>query len=628
MTINNVCMRGGLKVIKTFEDKDTPLAGVPFLITGKTVIGQDFTARCLTDENGEIKLDGLLIGEYTVQELQTNLTLGYVLSEAQTIAVAHDKIAEMKINNKLQRGDLKIIKTFEGKDVPIAGVPFTVEGTSLAGIPYSKTFKTDKNGVILITGLPVGQYTVRELDDTLTEGYILSKTQTAIVAADQLTELTIDNKLQRGNLRLVKTFEGREKPIAHVPFIVEGASAAGVKFKETFYTNAEGIILVEGLPVGSYTIRELGSDLTKGYVLSEEKTVVIKADATTEAAIENKLQRGSLKVIKTFEGLDKPVEGVPFQITGKSATGIAYDKTFKTDKNGEILVEGLPTGDYVVKELESDLAKGYTLADAQVVTIKVDETTEITIENKRNRGKAVLIKVDADNPEVRLEGAVFEVYEDTNGNKRFDRRDKLIGTMKEVEPGVHIIEDLPAGGYFAVEKESPKGFALDKRAVYFEITGQEEAVLIENTPGVGFVNSRRVGNLRILKSSSDGKKEGFTFRIEGEGYDETFVTDVKGEIFIENLRVSTYTITEVETEATAGYKIPAPITVELVENETLRVDIFNEKVTITREPLPKTGDSWLIVGIALAVLCAAGGCAFIMIRRRRKEEEIADETPA
>ncbi|MCL2301289.1 MAG: SpaA isopeptide-forming pilin-related protein, partial [Firmicutes bacterium] len=242
--------------------------------------------------------------------------------------------------------------------------------------------------------------------------------------------------------------------------------------------------------------------------------------------------------------------------------------------------------------------------------------------------KVMLIKVDADNPKVRLEGAVFEVYEDANGNGKLNRRDALVGTMKETEPGVHIMEDLPAGRYILVEKESPKGFALDKRVFPFEITGQEEAVLIENMPGVGFVNARRVGNLRILKSSSDGKKEGFTFRIEGEGYDETFVTDEKGEIFIENMHLNTYTITEVETEAAKGYKIPEPITVELVENETLRVDIFNEKVTITQEPPPKTGDSFLIAGIALAVLCAAGGCAFVMIRHRRKEEDIADETPA
>jgi LPXTG-motif cell wall-anchored protein len=234
-------------------------------------------------------------------------------------------------------------------------------------------------------------------------------------------------------------------------------------------------------------------------------------------------------------------------------------------------------------------------------------------------------KVDADNPDVRLEGAVFEVYEDTNGNGKLNRRDKFIGTMTETEPGVHTMENLPTGGYFAVEKESPEGFALDTRPVYFEITGADDAVLVENVKGVGFVNSRRVGNLRILKTSSDGKKEGFTFRIEGENYDETFVTDEKGEIFIENLRVGAYVITEVETEAAAGYKIPAPITVELVENETLRVDIFNEKVTITREPPPKTGDSWLIAGLALAGLLATGSAAVVLMKRRRKEEELADE---
>ena len=83
-----------------------------------------------------------------------------------------------------------------------------------------------------------------------------------------------------------------------------------------------------------------------------------------------------------------------------------------------------------------------------------------------------------------------------------------------------------------------------------------------------------------------------------------------------------------ETEAAAGYKLPAPVTVELVENETLLVEIFNEKVTISVEPLPKTGDSFLIAGIALAVFAAAGGCAFVLVKRRRREEEVADETPA
>jgi len=56
----------------------------------------------------------------------------------------------MTINNKLQRGDLKIIKTFEGLTVPLAGVKFTVAGASITGIPFEGEFLTDEDGCIYI----------------------------------------------------------------------------------------------------------------------------------------------------------------------------------------------------------------------------------------------------------------------------------------------------------------------------------------------------------------------------------------------------------------------------------------------------------------------------------------------
>lgn len=49
---------------------------------------------------------------------------------------------------------------------------------------------------------------------------------------------------------------------------------------------------------------------------------------------------------------------------------------------------------------------------------------------------------------------------------------------------------------------------------------------VENKAGVGFINQAMKGNLKIKKTSSDGKVEGFTFRITGvNGYDSTFTTD-------------------------------------------------------------------------------------------------------
>lgn len=57
---------------------------------------------------------------------------------------------------------------------------------------------------------------------------------------------------------------------------------------------------------------------------------------------------------------------------------------------------------------------------------------------------------------------------------------------------------------------------------------------VENEAGKGFLNAAQVGSLRIVKTSSDGKLEGFSFRVTGaNGYDRVFQTDAEGAILIE-----------------------------------------------------------------------------------------------
>ena len=128
----------------------------------------------------------------------------------------------------------------------------------------------------------------------------------------------------------------------------------------------------------------------------------------------------------------------------------------------------------------------------------------------------------------------------------------------------------------------------------------------------------------MCKTTSDGKKEGFAFRITGaNGYDMTFTTDAKGEIFIEKLRIGEYTVTELKNSASEGYKIADPVKITLVANETLTVKIHNDK---TKVDVPKTGDDAdLILWISLLGLAAAGaGCtAFFYLKKRRTSKHIA-----
>lgn len=84
------------------------------------------------------------------------------------------------------------------------------------------------------------------------------------------------------------------------------------------------------------------------------------------------------------------------------------------------------------------------------------------------------------------------------------------------------------------------------------------------------------GGLLIQKTSEDGMLEGFTFLVEGEGYNQTFVTDGAGKIYIEDLAPGEYTITEQESELTTRYEIPAGQTVKVTADQATTVEFYNQ----------------------------------------------------
>lgn len=70
--------------------------------------------------------------------------------------------------------------------------------------------------------------------------------------------------------------------------------------------------------------------------------------------------------------------------------------------------------------------------------------------------------MDKDYPENKLEGAVFEVYRDSNRNQELDDEDELLGTMEELGGGEYALTGLCYGGYFAKETKAPEGFIWTK----------------------------------------------------------------------------------------------------------------------------------------------------------------------
>ena len=142
----------------------------------------------------------------------------------------------------------------------------------------------------------------------------------------------------------------------------------------------------------------------------------------------------------------------------------------------------------------------------------------------------------------------------------------------------------------------------------------------KNYPLKGFANEPMRGNLKIVKTSSDGKVEGFAFRITGaNGYDVTLETDEKGEIFIEGLRIGEYKISEVNNAASAMYILPADKEAAVQTGSTTVVEMHNEL-----RDTPKTGDdSKLGLWLALAGVSMAGiaACGIFGFKKKKKKED-------
>ena len=383
------------------------------------------------------------------------------------------------------------------------------------------------------------------------------------------------------------------------------------------------------LPFGSFYLKELSTD--SHYLLNGEtfpfsfeyggpSLAVVEIAANNGEAVSNELIRGEIRGLKTDEngtGLSRAVIGL-FQSDETEFTAENALATATSAEDGSFSFADVPFGDWVLKELESPA--GFILSD-EVIPVTVEEdgqVVEISLANERIYGNLRLTKVDKDYPDNKLTGAEFEVYRDTNGNKELDEGDELLGKMEETSTGIYEMAHILYGGVFVKETKAPEGFLLDENAYYVEITENGKIYEVENEAGIGFTNMAQTGSLRIEKTSSDGKVEGFSFRVTGaNGYDQTFKTDKNGEIHIEGLRVGDYTVSEVSDGASASYVLPADKTVTILADKTTVAQMHNEL-----RDTPKTGDDskpWLwmaLMGVSAAGAATLGILGYVNKRKK------------
>lgn len=530
---------------------------------------------------------------------------------------------------------------------------YTLDGTLRASKgEVVDTVTTGKDGTAKSKELYLGKYEVKEV--TAPFGMVLNEEIHAVELVYAGQEIAVTetatgfvNERQRVEIDLVKALEidkdygvGENGELADVTFglyAAEELTAADGKtipadgLIEVIFLNENGHgKAISDLPIGNYYVQEIKTNAA--YLTSDTKypvnfeyagqeTATVHITANEDNAIENKLIYGSVSGKKSDED-GKALGGAVIGIFKVGTTEFTKENAIKTTTSaddGSFSFAKVPYGTWVIREIESP--KGFVLSEEEIpVTIgKVDEVVEIELVNFYITGKIELTKVDEDYPENKLTGAVFEVYADKNGDGKLDKDDELLGTMGEVEKGVYQMGDLRYGKYLVREKTAPEGFVLDEGVYGVSIEENGKTYAVENKAGVGFINTAQKGSLKIVKTSSNGKLEGFSFRVTGTDYDQTFKTDKNGEIFIDGLRIGEYTVSEVSDNASAGYILPADKQATVKVGATTIVQMHNEL-----RDTPKTGDDFnpaLWVSLAAVSLISAGVLGVVGFKGRKKKKE-------
>ncbi len=253
-----------------------------------------------------------------------------------------------------------------------------------------------------------------------------------------------------------------------------------------------------------------------------------------------------------------------------------------TDKNGRLVVDELPPGDY--EFIETKAPNHYDLNETPIkFTVKKgqEKIASVTAKNSLTKGAVELTKVD-DIDGSTLEGAIFKIV-DMNGND-------VCSDLTTDKDGKISVSDLRPGDYQFIETKAPTHYDLNQTPINFTVEKSQTA-----TASVTAKNSLTKGAVELTKVDDiDGSTlEGAIFKIvdmNGNDVRSDLTTDKDGKISVSDLRPGDYQF--IETKAPTHYDLnqtPINFTVEKSQTATASV-IAKNSLTKGAVELTKVDD--------------------------------------
>lgn len=532
---------GTAKIVKTSEDGK--VEGISFTITGNGV-----NETVTTGENGEIQIDNLTPGEYTVTELADDR---YVPQEGKTVCVVSGQTAIVEFGNVLKKFNVTLTKRDSEKDSPqgdavLVGAVYGI----YHGDDLIDTYETDASGSFTTKEYVCGSsWRIREI--TPSPGYLLDETVYPVGAeAGNFTlehnavAIDVGEDVINGSIAIIKhTDDGSTKietPEAGAQFqIYRKASgsydAADPDERDVLVCGEDGFAQSKALPYGEYVVEQ-----TKGWdgrELMPAFTVQISEHGKTyQYLINNAEFKAYLKIVKVDAETGKviPYAGAAFEIYDPDGKLVEMTTTYPqpethtrfvtVDGGWLITPEMLPYGTgYSIVEVQAPY--GYVLNPEPVyfdVTAGNAESADgitLVIAEKPNapqKGKIQIVKIGEAFASVTekdgrytpvygesgLAGVEFEIRaaEDVftpDGTLRYAKGD-VIDTLTTTADGTAESRELYLGKYEIQEIKAPYGMVRDDSVLTAELVYAGQEISVTST-SVAVVNERQKVEVKLYK---------------------------------------------------------------------------------------------------------------------------------
>lgn len=398
-----------------------------------------------------------------------------------------------------------------------------------------------------------------------------------------LSSLTAVNEPSDTPVEIIKT--STDGAVSGISFKVERYEpTGGIGWWEmgTYQTNAQGKISLDPLPIG--TRLRITEIVPQDYVCTSDnpQTITLAASGNQVRFTNKPIAR--LEIVKT--STDGKIDGISFKVEKKSGGSWTALGTYVSDTNGKISVPNLDVG--LQLRITETVPENYvcTSTNPQTITL-VKGVNRVSFANK----PVATLEIVKSSTDGKISGISFTVEQYEPGGIGWWTR----GTYVSDSNGKISIPNLDVGRQLRITEIVPENYVCTSQ-------NPQTITLVKGVNRVSFTN-KPIASLEIIKTSTDGKIDGITFKVERRNNGRwtelgSYETDSQGKILIEGLDVGQQLrITETVPEYYAC-TTDNPQTITLVKGRNT-VSFANKPIASLE--IIKTSTDGVVAGITFRV---------------------------